>query len=327
MDIPAARPLIVSAPMAEITDSAFRTMAFRAGADICVSEMISAAGLSRRSAGSLAYLERLGEEKGFTAAQLYGDNCAEMAEAAKIIAGTGRFSAIDLNAGCPAPKVVRCGGGSALIRTPGKIGALTEALVKATPLPVFVKTRIGSDPGHPAAAELARIARESGASLLTMHGRFTSRRHSGPVDAELLREAVLAAGIPVVVNGGIDSVESARSLLGATGAAGVMPGRAAVGRPALFSELRRALRGDSDFPGVPENPREALKAHLALLIELKAGTLRDFPDAGFDAGAAVAADFRHHLFAYLKGAPGIGEIRRKMTAFRTAADIFAALDR
>lgn len=300
-------------------------MAFRAGADICVSEMVSAAGLSRRNANSLAYLERLDEEKGFTAAQLYGDNCAEMAEAAKIVADTGRFSAIDLNAGCPAPKVIRCGGGSALIRTPEKIGALTEALVKATSLPVFVKTRIGADPEHPAAALLARIARESGATMLTMHGRFTSRRHSGPVVTELLREAVRAVDIPVIVNGGIDSVETAREILAATGAAGVMLGRGAVGRPSIYSELRRALRGDADFPGVPENPREDLKEHLVLSAKLKAQTLRDFPDLRFDADTALMTDFRHHLFTYLKGTPGIGEIRRKMSSFKTADDILAAL--
>ena len=190
----AGRPLVAFAPMAEITDSAFRAVAFARGADLCVSEMVSAAGLVRDSRNTAPLLERLPEERGPTAVQLYGAVPAELEEAARRLAGEGAFEAIDLNAGCPAKKVLACGAGAALLREPALFARCVEAVARGAggAVPVTVKTRIGPDPAHPIAAELARLAEAAGASLLAMHGRYASRIHSGPVDAARLAEAVAA---------------------------------------------------------------------------------------------------------------------------------------
>ena len=163
-----AEPLVVLAPLAEVTDAAFRAVAFDAGADAATTEMVSAAGLVRGSRNTPPLLERLPEERGRPlSAQLYGHDPAELAEAARIVAGLGRFAAVDLNAGCPMRRIVANGDGAALMRDPALLGRCVAAMARAAaPLPVTVKTRIGTDPEHPAAAELARACADAGASLL-----------------------------------------------------------------------------------------------------------------------------------------------------------------
>ena len=176
-----AEPLVVLAPLAEVTDAAFRAVAFDAGADAATTEMVSAAGLVRGSRNTPPLLERLPEERGRPlSAQLYGHDPAELAEAARIVAGLGRFAAVDLNAGCPMRRIVANGDGAALMRDPALLGRCVAAMVRAAaPLPVTVKTRIGTDPEHPAAAELAHVCEDAGAALLAVHGRYESQAHAG----------------------------------------------------------------------------------------------------------------------------------------------------
>lgn len=321
--IPAVRPLLAAAPMAEITDSAFRTMCFRHGADLCVTEMVSAAGIYRHSPNTLPLLARLPEETGPTFVQLYGSDPKEMAYAAAFVTDLGRFQGIDLNAGCPAPKVLRCGGGAALLMNPALIGELVSAIAKSTALPVSLKTRIGPNPETPIAAELARIAQESGASLLVMHGRFATARHAGPVQTGLLRNAVEAVRIPVVANGGIQSARDAVELLDATGAAGVMPARGTVGNPWLFREIREMVGRTLDGPR--PSLRDEVRTQLRLTLAGKRLALESNPALDFDADEAVALDFRHHLFAYFKGLPGAGELRRRLNDLHTEEDILRAI--
>ena len=367
MELPSSRPAVPSgsapavparspvrlwmAPMAEITDSAFRAMAFWGGADRCTTEMVSAAGLSRGSDASLALLERLPEERGETFAQLYGSDPAEMEEAARRVAALGRFEGIDLNAGCPAPKVLRCGAGAALLADPALVGRLVAALVRgAGGLPVSVKTRIGPDPSRPMAAELARVAEGEGASCLALHGRYASARHSGPCDWPQVAAAVAAVRIPVWANGGIRSPEDAAAALRETGAAGLVVGRGAVGCPFLFGGIRAALAG-SPVPAPALRPNEtapgaspvssatlarravpletavaAVRRHLALSLALKRRMKEAHPGAcSFDPELAVALDFRRHVFACFRNRPGASALRRRLNDLRTPDAILAAI--
>ncbi len=354
-------PLLALAPMAEITDSPFRCLAFEAGADACTTEMVSAAGLVRASRNTMPLLERLPEERGFLAVQLYGHDECELEEAAAIVAGMGRFQAVDLNAGCPMRRIVGNGDGAALMADLPLLGRCVAAISRgvarafassghgagASPLPVWVKTRIGLDPGRPAAAEIVRVCIENGASLVAVHGRYASRAHSGPVDAPRIAEAVAAAAeadVPVLANGGVRSAADAAALLRATGAAGVMVGRGAVGRD--LSGIRLGL--SPDFPALPSQTAchasacsapeaqtsgswpdlpsalAAFRRHLALLLKFKRQIARLWPDAApLSPDAAVVIDARRSLFNYFKGFSGAAAFRKALQDARSYDDVLS----
>ena len=327
--VAAGRPSVVLAPLAEVTDGAFRAVAAAAGADAATTEMVSAAGLVRGSRGTPPLLERMpGEGALPVSAQLYGHDPAELAEAARVVAGLGRFAAVDLNAGCPMQRIVANGDGAALLRDPALLGRCVEAMARAAaPLPVTVKTRIGADPDHPAAAELARVCAESGAALLAVHGRYASLMHAGPVDAGRIAEAVAAVRIPVLANGGVRSAADALALLRATGAAGVMVGRGALGAPWVFAQIKAALAGAEPPPAPgPAARAELARRHLALALEWHRLLRERFPEAGGpDPEAAAVLDFRRHLFHYFAGLPGAAALRRAMAAARSVADLLSAI--
>lgn len=335
------RPCVLAAPLAEITDSAFRQMSFSCGADGAVTEMVCAAGLVRGSRPSAALLSRLPTERGWCAAQLYGHDPDELAAAARAVAASGAFDAVDLNAGCPMRRIVANGDGAALMRDETLFARCVEAMARAvSPLPLTVKTRIGLDPSRPAAARLARLAERAGAAAIIVHGRFASRFHEGPPDWALVREAVEAVSIPVVANGGVNSADDALAAIAATGAAGVMVGRGAVGNPWLFGEIRAAFegapapRGRDDLSG--EELLEALRRHLALALEAKTLSFRiaggENPAEGGDAAraacrdpeSAVALDARRHLLNYFRGRPGASAMRRAAQSARTPGELLDA---
>ena len=325
-----AEPLVVLAPLAEVTDAAFRAVAFDAGADAATTEMVSAAGLVRGSRNTPPLLERLPEERGRPlSAQLYGHDPDELAEAARIVAGLGRFAAVDLNAGCPMRRIVANGDGAALMRDPALLGRCVAAMARAAaPLPVTVKTRIGTDPEHPAAAELAHVCEDAGAALLAVHGRYESQAHAGPVDAARVAEAVAAVRIPVLANGGVLSAADALALLRATGAAGAMVGRGALGAPWLFAQIKAALSGVEPPPPPSPAERAALaKRHLALSLAWHRRLRERFPESGGpDPETAAVLDFRRHLFHYFRGLPGSAALRRAMGLASTVGGIVAAID-
>ena len=307
---PTGRPFATLAPMAEITDSAFRAVALEAGAAAATTEMVCAAGLVRDSKNTKPLLARLADERGFVAAQLYGHDPRELAEAARIVAALGRFQAVDFNAGCPMRRIVENGDGAALMRDPALLGRCVAALAAASaPLPLWVKTRIGTDPEHPAAALLARVCEENGSALVTMHGRFASRAHAGDPEPRFVADAVSAVRIPVVANGGVRSAADAASFLENTGAAGVAIARGAVGAPWIFGETRAALAGLPAPP--PPTPTLRLKEflrHLDLLERLSG------PDA-------IVPAARRHLFNYFRGLPGAAAMRRRFQEARCAMDV------
>ena len=313
-------PRYVLAPIAGFTNAAFRLMAARGGADLTYTEMVSAAGLAHGSSPTRHLLELLPGE-GPVACQLFGAKPDELAFAVREVSALGRFVEINLNAGCPVPRIVREGSGSALVKKPDLVHELMAAMVAETELPVTLKTRPGPRPDRVLMLELLDAAETAGAKGITLHARFTSQNHGGAVHLDLLAELVQRARIPVTGNGGVKDAETAR-LMAETGVAAIMVGRAALPDPWIFSELK-GLAPDGGVC-VPPSPQRLFREHLDALIALHAQIAARFPTdhlPPLDAWVAGAA--RTHLFRYFSGLRGAGELRRRLATVRTLADVEA----
>ena len=312
----ADRVRYVLAPIAGFTNAAFRLMASRGGADMTYTEMVSAAGLAHGSSPTRHLLEVLPGE-GPVACQLFGAKPDELAFAAREVSALGRFVEINLNAGCPVPRIVKEGAGSALVKKPGLVHDLLAAMVAETSLPVTLKTRPGPRPDKVLMAELLDAAERAGAKGVTLHARFTSQNHGGEVHLDLLAELVRRAKIPVTGNGGVKDVATARAMA-ATGVAAVMVGRAALSDPQIFA----VLKGDDSADMPSRNPHRLFKEHLAALIALHAQIAARFSAdhlPSLDVWTTGAA--RTHLFRYFAGRRGAGELRRRLQAVRTLSDL------
>jgi len=311
------RALLYLAPLAGVSDAPMRVMSARFGADVCVTEMVSAEGLVRGSIRTQQLLMRHPEE-GPLVVQLYGGTVDTMAEAAEIVTAHGGFCGIDVNAGCPVPKVLKCGAGSALMRNPVLIGRIVAGMAARTHLPITVKTRIGLHPGAATVLAVIKAVEDAGGAGLTVHGRYASAGHGGPVDADQLAMAVAATRLPIVVNGGVNTAADALSLLRATGAAGIMIGRGAIGNPWLFAETASASASGL-APGSAQRTLNegvvALKTHLALAVDFHTKIRQAFPEKTWPSQspeALAACSFRLYLFNYFKGLPGASALRREM---------------
>ena len=316
----------VLAPIAGFTNAAFRLMAARGGADLTYTEMVSAAGLAHGSSPTRHLLEVLPGE-GPVACQLFGAKPDELAYAAREVSATGRFVELNLNAGCPVPRIVREGAGSALVKDPARVHDLLVAMVGATDLPVTLKTRPGPRPDKVLMFELLDAAETAGAKGITLHARFTSQNHGGAVHLELLAELVQRARIPVTGNGGIKDVETARAMA-ETGVAAIMVGRAALPNPYIFSTLSPPsprLRRTSPQSSTPNFQSSTLfREHLEALKSLHAQIAANFPQDRLPTlDAWVAGAVRTHLFRYFAGRPGVGELRRRLATIRTLREIEA----
>ncbi len=327
------RPVLQLAPMAGVTDAAMRVMSHRMGADVCYSEMVSAEGLTRGSVRTRFLMDRLPQE-GPLIVQLYGGGVDSLASAARLATEYGGFVGIDLNAGCPVPKVLKCGGGAALLHDPKLIGRMVAAMVAETGLPVTVKTRIGLHPGAVTIFDVIKAAEDAGAAGLAVHGRFASAGHGGPVNFDILAQAVQSTQLPVVVNGGIQSAADAMALMNGTHAAGLMVGRGAIGNPWLFNEIKCALdpNGGGVIPArrTFEGALEALKTHLALAIEYHEMIRRTSPaEVGHSQSPEelAACSFRLYLFRYFAGFPGAVALRREMAGFKTIEAIAERIEK
>ena len=290
------------APMAGVSDLAFRIIAREYGADMAVSEMVSAKALSFNDKKTFSLLNFEGEPSPRTA-QLFGSSPEVLAE------GGARVSAfadiIDLNMGCPAPKITGNGEGSALMKKPELVGEIVRSVCRASKVPVTVKIRAGYDKENINAVEIAKICEAGGAAAVTVHGRYAAQQYSGFADLDIIRRVKESVSIPVIGNGDIASPLSAQNMFDKTGCDGIMIGRGALGNPFVFREIKAFLDNGEIIPpaSVEEKINTALR-HIKLLVQLK----------GEHIGILEA---RKHVSWYVKGIPGAAGIKNAANCAKT----------
>ena len=285
------------APLAGVADRAFREICASFGASAFTTEMVSAKGLiygDRKSAELMA----LTQNERPAGIQLF---CSAPEDIAKAIPLTEKFDPdfIDINMGCPAPKVTKNGCGSALLRDPERCGRIVAAAVKASRVPVTVKIRAGWDAEHPTAVETARICAENGAAAITVHGRTREQMYAPPVDLGIIRLVKEAISVPVIGNGDVTDGPSAKHMYEATGCDLVAVGRGALGRPWVFAQISAYMEGRSFAEPDIRTKMDIMLAHASKICEYKGERI------GIN-------ETRKHAIWYTKGLRGKAELRRRM---------------
>lgn len=298
---------LILAPMAGVTDLPFRLLCSEQGAGLCGMEMVSAKAImygNKNTEGLLA----IHPQEGPVSLQLFGSDPKIVSEMAKRIEERP-FAVLDINMGCPVPKIVNNGEGSALMREPALSGKIIAATVKAIGKPVTVKIRKGFDADHVNAVEIAKIAEDAGAAAVAVHGRTREQFYSGEADWEIIARVKEAVSIPVIGNGDVTDGESAERLIRQTGCDGVMIGRAARGNPWLFGQIAAYLEG-ARVPAAPsvEEKKEMILRHAALQMETK----------GEYTGVR---EMRKHLSWYTAGLPGSARLRGVVNQAETFEEI------
>lgn len=298
------------APMAGVADRAMRELCIREGAAYCVGELASAKALTLGDKKSAAYLSAAETEQPF-GCQLFGSRPETMAQAAVIAQGYGpRF--IDINMGCPAPKVaVAGGGGAALMRNPKLAGEIVRAVVEAVRLPVTVKIRTGWDEQSITAVEVARAAEENGAAAVTVHGRTRKQMYAPPCDIHTIAQVKAALSIPVIANGDIASAKDAAHMYEQTNCDFIMVGRAAMGNPFIFKQINTYLAEGRLLPAPP------LSVRLLALIQ----QIEKMQKYKGDHIAFLEA--RKHTAWYMHGLGGAAELRRMCAGITCMEDVLA----
>lgn len=299
---------LILGPMAGVTDLAYRTVAAEHGADVTVTEMVSSRALCYGDEKSKTLLKKT--PTGICGAQIFGNDPDFVARAAKMAQDISGCDFIDINMGCPMPKVANTGDGSGLMRTPELAEEIVRAVVAATTVPVTVKMRKGWDKSSVNCVDMALRAERAGASGVAVHGRTKVQMYTGRADWDAIREVKQAVKIPVGANGDVDSPEAALRILKYTGADHVMIGRAAFGDPYLFSMCRAALNGET----IPERPPLAERFDLAVRqIELSYA----------DKGEHIAClEARKHLCWYLHGVPHAAYYKNEISKISTMEDVY-----
>ncbi len=317
--IPLSVPVVL-APMAGITNTAFRRLCREYGAGLYVSEMITSRALVERTPESLRLI-RHHESETPRSIQLYSVDPVTAGEAARFLVGEGLADHIDMNFGCPVPKVTKKGGGAALPWKLEHFRSIVEATVKAAgDIPVTVKMRKGIDADHLTYLEAARAAEGAGVAAVALHARTAADFYSGNADWDAigtLKETI--SSIPVLGNGDIWSAEDALRMVEQSGCDGIVVGRGCLGRPWLFGDLAAAFRGEQHkaMPSLGE-VGDAFRRHAELLVEF------------FDDEAKACRDIRKHVAWYFKGYPVGGELRAKLAAVESLQqmdDLLGELDR
>ena len=283
------------APMAGITDLPFRLICRRLGCGMTVSEMVSAKGMLYKNVKTTEML-RIDDGERPTAIQLFGSVPAELAEAARMVEASGA-DMIDFNMGCPVPKIVNNGEGSALMKNPQLAHDILAAMVKAVKIPVTVKFRAGWDDANRNAVEVARAVEAAGVSAVAVHGRTRQQFYEGKAEWSIIADVKQAVKVPVFGNGDIFTVADGLRMLEQTGCDGLMIGRGADGNPWLFTALAAALRGEPlpQPPSLKERLAQAAE-HLEMLSAYKNEVV-------------AVKEMRRHISAYLKGMPHAAEFR------------------
>ena len=306
---------LILAPMAGFTDRAMRKLAHRHGAELTVTEMISAKAVTFGDKKT-ALLAKTEAEDGPTLLQLFGSEPDTIARAIDLLSPLTRaenFVGFDINMGCPVPKIFKNGEGSALMKNPSLIERIVRAAREATDLPITVKMRLGIDAEHQNLKECALAAESGGASMIAVHGRTRTQMYSGTADHEPVKNAKGYLHIPLIANGDIISGASALAVLMATGADGLMVGRAAIGNPFLFAEIRAALLGEPYTPPTIEERIACAKEELSIAIA--------------DKGEELAVrESRGKIALYLHGFRGAAALRAKVHRATSYGDVVLAFD-
>ncbi len=307
---------IFLAPMAGVTDTAFRILVRELIGDdgknlLMFSEMVSAAGIHYRNEKTLAMLETVAAERPI-AIQIFGSAPAICAEAAAYVEQLGSAAVIDFNAGCPAPKIVKNGEGSALMKNPALLEKILSAVKKSVSLPVSVKIRLGCDTIN--AVEVAKRAENAGVDFITVHGRTREQFYSGAANWEEIAKVKAAVKIPVIANGDVKDFDSLDKILEVTKAAGVMIGRAAQGNPFIINRLLKYFLTGEKLPPPTVNERaEIMRRHLEKIIFYK--------------GERVGVrEMRAHAAWYTKGLTGGAELRNSFNRADSAEDFLKIIE-
>ncbi|MBR1534833.1 MAG: tRNA dihydrouridine synthase DusB [Ruminococcus sp.] len=295
------------APMAGVADRAFRELCMCFGAGYCVSEMVSSKGIAYNSKKSAELMELSAAEHP-CAVQIFGTEPQTMADAARF-ALQYQPDVIDINMGCPAPKISGGGSGAALMKDPVICGEIVNAVSKAVDLPVTVKIRAGFDSDHINAVEVAKIVEDNGAAAITVHGRTREQFYAPPVNYDIIRDVKRAVSIPVIGNGDVIDAKSAKHLYDYTGVDYIMVGRGALGNPWIFREINAYLGEDKLLPKPDLDEKlSVLSRHITDLVKYK----------GEYVGMREA---RKHTAYYLKGFKNAAKLRNLAFSMQTLDDL------
>ncbi len=304
---------VILAPMAGVTDLPFRLLCREQGAGLVCMEMVSAKAIYYNNKNTESLME-IHPQEGPASLQLFGSDPKLLGEMAKRIEERP-FAILDFNMGCPVPKVVNNGEGSALMKEPKLVEEILTALVKAVSKPVTVKIRKGFDQAHENAVEIARIAESCGVGAIAVHGRTREQYYSGSADWECIARVKEAVRIPVIGNGDVDSPEAAERLLSQTGCDGVMIGRAAQGNPWIFGRTVRYLEtGEVQEKPGPEQKRDMVLRHAALQLAYK----------GEYTGVR---EMRKHLAWYTVGMPHSARFRQLINTMERMEELTEGVER
>ena len=306
-NIEVANPLFL-APMAGVTDWAFRTVCAELGAGVTVTEMVSSRALVYKDKKSAKLLRK--NEGSICGAQIFGNDPAIMAEGARLALEISGCDFIDINMGCPMPKIANSGDGCGLMRTPELAEQIAAAVTKAVDVPVTVKCRLGWDKGSINVLDFTHRMEQSGASMVAVHGRTRSMLYTGTADWDMIRKVKDQLSIPVIANGDIIGGEAAVKCMKRTGADGLMIGRSVFGDPWIFEEVKAALAGE-EYAGRP-----ILKDRIAVAV-------KQFQLSQQDHGEHIAClEARKHFAWYLRGVSHSSFYKKEISSLNTMEDIY-----
>ena len=300
-------PLVLG-PMAGVTDWAFRTVCAQLGANITVTEMVSSRALVYKDKKSAALLKKT--PVGLCGAQIFGNDPEIMAQGAQLALEISGCDFLDINMGCPMPKIANSGDGCGLMRTPELAEQIVRAVTNAVDAPVTIKCRLGWDKGSINVLDFTKRMEDAGAAMITVHGRTRSMLYSGVADWDWIAKVKDQLSVPVIANGDITGAESALRCLKWTGADGLMIGRAAFGDPWIFAEVKAAMEGSQ----IPQRPALSQRVDVAV---------RQFELAYQDKGEKIAClEARKHFAWYLKGVAHSSYYKTQISAISTMEDVY-----
>ncbi len=303
-----AVPLFL-APMAGVSDLAYRILARECGADLTVTEFTAAAGLSRHASHSWLKVESHPSESPFIP-QIFGGITEEMVQTVKLL--QSRADIIDINFGCPAPKVCRNEAGAALLKDPDRIVKMVRSCLEVAEVPISVKVRLGTGSGPNTALEVAQRLEKEGIERICVHGRTLRQRYSGVADWEQIREIVDAVNIPVIANGDIIDSTTAKMCMKVTGAAGLMIGRGAIGMPNIFHDIKRDLEWDTSSPPWSNDTDAAARLWCwNRYLEISKDV---YPNQ-------INKNLKRHAISFTKGLSGASAMRVELHSVRTQEEL------